>query len=361
MDASWFFNTFKDYSVAVLALVAILATCLVFAIVSITLKKVEKRLKNKNRRWESAILLSLHNPLCVFIWFWGVYYSVQLLISYSSDELSYLILLAPFTQLVMAVLFVWFFMSFVKQIEKLLLEPVNGRKALNITTIRAIGQVLRVAVIVISVLIVMQNVFGIGASAILAVAGGGGITIGWAAKDMLANFFGGLMIFLDRPFSIGDRIVSSEKNIDGIVEHIGWRLTKIRTLEKVPLYIPNSIFTTMTLQNPSRMSHRRIREFIGIRYEDEDKLPNILKDVKAMLSSHEGLDQNQSIAVAFSNLSPSSIEFLVQCFTKTTDFMVFSEVKEDILFKILKIISDHNAKIAYPTSSIYIESESNVT
>ena len=90
----------------------------------------------------------------------------------------------------------------------------------------------------------------------------------FAAKDLLANFFGGLTIYLDRPFAVGDWIRSPDREIEGTVERIGWRLTLIRTFDKRPLYIPNAVFTTIAVENPSRMHNRRIYETIGIRYDD---------------------------------------------------------------------------------------------
>ena len=87
------------------------------------------------------------------------------------------------------------------------------------------------------------------------------------------------MIYLDRPFSVGDWIRSPDKEIEGTVEDIGWRLTRIRTFDKRPLYIPNSIFASISVENPSRMSNRRIYEKIGIRYDDVSKMNTIVTEV----------------------------------------------------------------------------------
>ena len=103
-----------------------------------------------------------------------------------------------------------------------------------------------------------MQALGYSISGVLAFGGIGGIAVGFAAKDLLANFFGGLMIYLDRPFSVGDWIRSPDKNIEGTVEEIGWRLTRIRTFDKRPLYVPNSTFTQISVENPSRMLNRRI-------------------------------------------------------------------------------------------------------
>ena len=105
----------------------------------------------------------------------------------------------------------------------------------------------------------------------LTFGGVGGLIVGLAAKDLLSNFFGGMMIYFDRPFKVGDWIRSPDRQIEGTVERIGWRMTIIRTFDKRPLYVPNSVFSSIVVENPSRMLNRRINETFGLRYQDADK------------------------------------------------------------------------------------------
>ena len=149
-------------------------------------------------------------------------------------------------------MFVWFLIRFIAEFERALLDPKRKTRALDKTTISALCQLLRAAVIITSVLIVLQTL-NIPISGFLAFGGVGGIAIGFAAKDWLSNFFGGLMIYLDRPFKVGDWISSPDKTIEGTVEHIGWRLTRIRKFDKRPLYVPNGIFSSISIENPSSM------------------------------------------------------------------------------------------------------------
>src|SRR5262249_10650004 len=146
----------------------------------------------------------------------------------------------------------------------------------------------------------------------------------------LANFFGGLMIHFDRPFNLRDEIRSPDRNIEGIVEYIGWRLCQIRTPDKRVLYIPNSVFSTISIENVSRMLNRRINTAIGLRYEDANKLPNIISEVKTMLQRHPEIDQSNKILVNFNQFAPSSLNFQVIAFTKTTDFFKFQEIQQEI-------------------------------
>ncbi len=164
------------------------------------------------------------------------------------------------------------------------------------------------------------------------------------------------MIYLDRPFSVGDWIRSPDKEIEGTVEDIGWRLTRIRTFSKRPLYIPNSIFASISVENPSRMSNRRIYETIGIRYDDLKKMKKIVLDVKNMLEAHDQIDSGQTLMVNFNTFSESSVDFFVYTFTKTTDWALFHGIKQDILLKISEIIELNGSEVAFPTSTLYLKS-----
>ena len=184
--------------------------------------------------------------------------------------------------------------------------------------------------------------------------------MGFAAKDLLANFFGGLMIYLDRPFSVGDWVRSPDKEIEGTVEDIGWRLTRIRTFDKRPLYIPNSSFASISVENPSRMSNRRIYETVGIRYADINAMGSIVDQVTAMLIKHPEIDTQQTMIVNFNRFSASSLDFFVYTFTKTTDWIEFHKIKQDILLQVAAIIEANQAEIAFPTSTLHIETEADL-
>lgn len=160
------------------------------------------------------------------------------------------------------------------------------------------------------------------------------------------------MIYLDRPFAIGDWIRSPDREIEGTVESIGWRLTVVRTFDKRPLYVPNSVFTKLALENPSRMTNRRIRETIGIRYQDSERMEGIIDSVKAMLTTHEDIDAKQTLIVNFNAYNNSSLDFFIYCFTKTTNWIRFHEVKQDVLLKIVEIVHEHGADFAFPTTTL---------
>jgi MscS family membrane protein len=201
---------------------------------------------------------------------------------------------------------------------------------------------------------VALQTLGFSVSGVLAFGGVGGIAVGFAARDLLANFFGGLMVYLDRPFSVGDWVRSPDRDIEGFVEKIGWRLTIIRTFDKRPLYVPNATFASIAVENPSRMSNRRIYETIGVRYDDVDKVESIVSEVKAMLQNHPAIDTNQTLIVNFNKFAASSLDFFIYTFTKTVVWTEYHEVKQDVLLRIADIIAKHGAEVAFPTSTLHI-------
>jgi len=138
------------------------------------------------------------------------------------------------------------------------------------------------------------------------------------------------------------------------VEEIGWRLTRIRTFDKRPLYVPNAVFTQITVENPSRMTNRRINETIGLRYDDVHKVAAIVADIKAMLRAHPEIDQDQTMIVNFTQFAASSLDIMVYTFTRTTAWVAFHEIKQDVMLKIADIVTRHGAEIAFPTRTLHV-------
>jgi len=316
------------------------------------LGRLQKSFKKTENTWDDALLSALRKPLRMLIWVVGLSFAAQIAKDVSNAIIFSAV--APIRDVGVIACFTWFVIRFIKAAEENIVKSSREAGAeIDKTTADAISRLLRISVLITAILVTMQTL-GYSISGVLAFGGIGGIAIGFAAKDLLSNFFGGLMIFLDRPFSVGDWIRSPDRQIEGTVESIGWRLTRIRTFDKRPLYIPNSVFANVALENPSRMSHRRINETIGIRYDDIDKMPLILNDVKKMLLNHPSIDTSQTLMVNFNTYAASSLDFFIYTFTKTTVWTEFHEVKQDVLLKISAIIASHNAEIAFPTSTIHI-------
>jgi len=332
--------------------VVVFATLLLDFFQKRLLKRLHATLLNSSRHWDHIFVESMRQPLALLIWVVGITFAADIL-GKRTDVLVF-DAAEPLRSLGVIVALAWFLFRFIRNMERDILATAaaEGRRV-DTTTVDAVGKLLRVSVAITAALMALQTL-GFNISGILAFGGIGGIAVGFAAKDLLANFFGGLMIYLDRPFAVGDWVRSPDRNIEGTVEEIGWRLTVIRTFDKRPLYVPNATFSSIAVENPSRMSHRRIYETIGIRYDDADKMAAITADVRAMLEQHPDIDATQTLIVNFNAFAPSSLDFFVYTFTKTTNWVRYHEVKQDVLLKVVEIIGRHGAEIAFPTSTLHV-------
>ena len=307
--------------------------------------------------WDDAFIEACRKPAIWLVWILGINFAASVAAQKMGSPLQGLI--DPINRLAVIFLGALFLNNFIKRAERNLVHPDYIAKPMDATTVIAIGKLLRASVIITAILVALQ-LFGYSISGLLAFGGIGGIAVGFAAKDLLANFFGGLMIYLDRPFSVGDWVRSPDKEIEGTVEDIGWRLTRIRTFDKRPLYIPNSAFASISVENPSRMSNRRIYETVGIRYGDINAMGSIVNQVTAMLMAHPEIDTQQTMIVNFNRFSESSVDFFIYTFTKTTDWIQFHKIKQEILLEVAEIIAANRAEIAFPTSTLHIETKSEV-
>ena len=334
---------------------AVLVTLMVNFIITRTLTRIDNQLERTRTPWDNVLIRAAQRPIGVFIWLVGL--SVAAEISGTEIEPHIVSLIAKIREVGVILILTWFVLRCISGSEKALTSSEKVENKVDYTTASAISKLLKASIIITAALVVLQTL-GFSISGVLAFGGIGGIAVGFAAKDLLANFFGGLMIFLDRPFAIGDWVRSPDQNIEGTVEHIGWRQTRIRTFEKRPLYVPNSTFSLISVENPSRMTHRRINESIGVRYDDFSLLPTILADIKDMISKHEDLDTTQTYMVNFNQFGPSSLDFFIYAYTHTVDWRTFHNVKEDILFKAMQIIESHGAEVAFPTHPVHMAANS---
>ncbi len=324
----------------------------------ILMDRFARQTEKTRNLYDDALVEALRKPLGLGVWVMGVSWAAQIVGGQAQAEIFQFVGRARDVAVIW--LLVWFALRFIRFVDSHLSDVGYGReRRVDPTTAHAISKLLRATVIITGVLLVMQAL-GFSIAGVLAFGGIGGIAIGFAARDLLANFFGALMIFLDRPFSVGDWVRSPDQEIEGTVEDIGWRLTRIRTFDQRPLYVPNSTFASITVENPSRMSNRRIYETIGVRYDDVAVLPAIVRDVEDMLRNHAAIDTSRTLMVNFVTFGPSSLDFFVYTFTKTVVWEEFHAIKQEILFRIAEIIEGHGAEIAFPTQTLHMAEASNV-
>ncbi len=208
-------------------------------------------------------------------------------------------------------------------------------------------------VIVIGTVAVLQE-WGINVSALIASLGLGGLAFALAARDTVANLFGGLTILADKSMKVGDWVKIGE--VEGIVEDIGLRTTKIRSFEKSLFTVPNQLLANQPLENFSRRNVRRIKMTIGLTYSTtREQMVNILKDIRRMLKEHPRIAKDQLLMVYFTDFGSSSLDIFIYCFTDTADWEEYLAIREDVNLRIMEIVEKHGASFAFPSRSVYIE------
>lgn len=334
-------------------LMVLAGVILLHAVMRFLLYRLRRMAASSRSYWDDVVAYGAMKPLPAALWLWGASYMAKMGVrAYQLDD--WLELIVQVRQTGVLIILGWFFWRMIDEIrQQLLVRTTRTESDVDLTTVDALCKLGYLIVVVVTMITLLQS-WGVSISGLLAAGGIGGIAIGFAAKDILANFFGGLTIYLDRPFSVGDWIRSPDKDIEGTVEMISWRHTRIRRFNKNPIYVPNMLFTTIAVENPSRMSHRRIREVIGIRYQDLSKMPAIVNDVRAMLQSHPEIEQSQTLIVNFLTFNSASLDFMIYTFTKTRVWTEYHHIKQDVLLKVAEIIHQHGARIALPTQHIHL-------
>lgn len=305
--------------------------------------------------WIGTFLKAVERPVQWVIWSSASIYLIQALSqwmnlgdwSHHNDKWLNLNLLISFS---------WVILNWKEEIEEIIRHNrhFEQKTSFEKATTNALGRLISIMIIVISGLTALQ-IIGVPIESLLAIGAVGAAGIAWASTDVVKNFFGGLMIHITRPFGTGDWINSPEKDIEGVVEEIGWYQTRIRTFEKRPIYVPNGLFTSIVLGNPSRMSNRRIMTDIGVRYEDMKAVPEIVKEIEKMLLNNPDIDQEQTLMVHFTNFNSYSLGINIYCFTKTTSWSDWRQVQQDVFFRIARIIDDHGAEITLPSHQLYVK------
>ena len=228
---------------------------------------------------------------------------------------------------------------------------INGKYLfahVDLTSVRAVSRLMRV-ILTIFALLLLLPVFHIPVSGVLAFGGAAGVGISFAAKDLLSNFFGGFTVMLDRPFSLGDKIRALDQNFEGYVEHIGWRSTRLRTEEKRPLFVPNSNFLTISIENVSKITSKKIeRNF----YVDSRKMENIRQAVNALLNqlkNHPLIDQKELVSVHLNYLTQQGPQVQIICFTKKMEQSDYQEVIQEVLLLAIEIFEKNQVAILFNT------------
>jgi MscS family membrane protein len=333
------------------ALVLTGLSCFVFRILY---QKTVQRSSKSRHFLSTALLKALYRPLLIFIAGIGIIYALELLcLNWQLESIG---LFHFLRNLLFIGLCAWVLWNFVSLYSQAFLKGDIKTKAADSTFIYAIDHIAKIAITIITVLSLFQ-LFGLSIAGVLAFGGMGGIVIGFASKDLLANIFGSLILFLDRPFVIGNQIALPALKIEGEVKTIGWRVCRVQMPNGYPVYIPNALFSNLLIENRSRVNYRRFSCSISLRYQDSAKLPAILREIKSLLNENSAIDKTRAITVNLNKLAHSSLNILVEAYTDITNNADFLDMQQALYVALLDCIHRHGAKWAFPSSHIFLNTE----
>jgi len=304
---------------------------------------------------DDQVLTAIEQPLEFAFVVIGLYVAVQFVTL--SETLAYI-----FAQLVRSLIAVTIFWAIFRVIDPLssLLDRaigIFGSESMHETVKGFFVKVTKAVVVALGIAAVFQE-WGFNVAAVLGSLGLVGMAVALGAQDLIKNMFAGLAIFLDRIFEKGNWIKTPD--VEGNVEEIGFRATKVRQFDKALVTIPNSKLGDEALINFSRMTQRRIYWRIGVEYRTtKEQLASIIKDIREYLQSHPDFETDPTKTKTFvylDSFGASSIDILLYCFTKTTAWGEWLAVKEVLAYKVKEIVEAHGAAFAFPSTSLYVES-----
>lgn len=358
-----FFADMKDLFLAVLdgafgwgtEALTLLAVVLIFNYAAKwILLKLHARFSVQDLLWHDSFVRALYKPLSYYVWFFAGVQFLELIDKYTLSEIS--VSNVHLTLGIGAIVaLAWFLLRWKTNIvEYMTIRSKQHQLDLDTTKIDVLDKVFTLTIVFISALLLLE-VTGSSLNTLIAFGGIGGLALAFASQEMVANFFAGLMIYVTQPFSKGDQVFLPERKVEGQVEEIGWYMTQLRSPDKKPIYLPNSIFSKAVLINPSRINCRQFKEVIGVRYSDKDKLPELMERITKMLKEHPSISHQNTILVNLHAFGNYSLDIQVSAYSYVLDNDAFATVRSDLLFKIASIIEEVGADFATQTQIITLQ------
>lgn len=318
--------------------------------VRIILQNLRTRFGKHGKIWAFSFVSALQKPLTYFVWFVAALCATDAIISglFKYHFANIHVALSIGTVLFLG----WFLLRWNTNIVHNMMEMSQSHHiSLTPGQLDLTSKLATISIIFLTIFLLM-DVTGRNMQTLIAFGGIGGLALAFASQQVISNFFGGFMIYMTRPFTIGEWVSIPDRQIEGHIEEIGWYLTRIRNFEKRPIYVPNSVFTQSIVITPSRMSHERFHIVIGLRYRDIKVVKTIIDNIKTMLIAHTSVDRQLPVEVFFKNFGASALDIEVSAYVSIPADARFSAIKQDILFKIADIVKKEGAEIATPTNIV---------
>lgn len=314
------------------------------------IKVVKKKVSTKEGFWKKRIHRIIHMPLQVAIWGFGIAYAADVIVTHFGWA-GFAKYTSPLKGAFVVACLGWLVLRWIKDVF-FHLSQKSQQYGVSPGTFFAISKLCSVLVVLITTMIILQ-VFGIGIAPLLAFGGIGVAGLAFAAKDIIANFFGGAMLHFTGIISIGDEVViPSHTNFQGVVKDIGWYITRFEDYYRRPVYFPNSTFANSQVINESRRSHRRIKETITIDYASQPNLEKIIEELKEKVGAHPEVDSSQSFSISFFQYGDSGLQIFIYLLVNKMGYIKFLHTKQEILLLIEEVVRKFGAEFTYPTSNV---------
>jgi len=352
----WMEMEYEVLGVAVWRLLAAFA----FILLGFVLKKIadvlfQRKLiplaKRTRFGFDTVVATAISRPLG-FLFLWGGFFAAVGVLPLPTEPNVEGFVFGVFKVLLTADV-VWFLFRIVDAgVERLAQLAARTESQLDNQLVPLIKKALKATIAVVFILWLVQ-LLGYSVSSLIAGLGIGGLAVALALQDTLSNFFGSIFIFLDRPFTVGDWVKIGD--VEGIVEQIGFRSTRIRTWPKSLVSIPNKTVASATVENWSKMPIRRVMQTVGVTYETApDAMERAVQAIRDILVNDDGVDQ-ELIVVRFTEFGASSLNIFVMYFTKSVAFADHAATKERVNLAIMRALADLGLSIAFPTQTVYLE------
>lgn len=330
-------------------LIYILFRCLSKSLSYITLKIFKPKVKNKKIIKNNPLYI----PIATFYTLLGLYIAILFIKTSLTINEDIMLIVNKLFKILVIILFAKGLADCLT-IKGNLVNKIKNKVNPNVndTMFNLILKSIRIVIYIIACFLVITE-FGYDLNGLAAGLGIGSIVITLAAQDTAKNLFGGLVIFLDKPFSVGDWIEVDK--YEGTVEDLTFRSTRVRTFENSVVNIPNSIIANDSIINWSRMEERRNKVNLCLNLDTSiEKIQIVQKRIKEMLKQHDDVIDD-TIIVRFDNITDNGINLMVSSYTNSIDYVSFLEEKEKINFRIMQILREENVELAYDTKTVFIK------
>ena len=347
-----------------------LTICLFLLFLVVFIERIFKFIIQKKKRsipqeediipWTKLLLEAIEKPVSLIIWTYGIYIALFPLLAHfkAPDGTNLVHSVAQRIVNIGGILaIIWLAFRLVQIVDvKLKKWTASTESTIDDMLVPLIGKTLRIFIIIIGGMIILQNLTGLQLGPLIASLGIGGLALALAAKESIANFFGTLTILFDKPFQVGERIVID--NYDGVVESVGFRSTRIRTLTGHLVSIPNEKVVNSALENIGRRPHIRWLTNITITYDTPpDKVEKAVKIIENILDNHEGMDKDFPPRVFFNNFDDCSLNIMVVAWYHPPNYWDFQAWIQKTCFEIMREFEKEEVEFAFPTQTVYLAND----